>query len=338
MGHRSNSKVVVVTGASAGVGRAAALRFARGGYDVALIARGRAGLEAAAQEVRSFGSRALVLPADVTDRDAIDAAAEQTERELGEIDVWVNVAFSSVFASFVDTDPDDFERATNVSYMGFVNGTRAALRYMKPRDHGAIVQVGSALSYRAIPLQSVYCGAKFAIRGFTDSVRCELLHDKSHVRISMVQLPAHNTPQFDWVRSKLPRRPQPVPPIYQPEVAADAVFWAAKHYRREWFVTFSALRAVMANKFFPGALDHYLGWKGVESQETDERSGERAGNLYEPLDAVEDRGTHGRFGDKARPTGDLQWKATKHRRAVLGTVIGLTGVALPAVRKTLARH
>ena len=234
--------VVVVTGASAGVGRAVARAYGERGASVALLARGTTGLAGAATDVRAAGGRALELPTDVADHEQVDAAAERTEAELGPIDIWVNVAFSGVFAPAKEITAEEFKRTTEVSYLGFVYGTKAALDRMCPRDRGAIVQVGSALAYRGIPLQSAYCGAKHAIQGFTESVRAELLHDKSNVHITMVQLPAVNTPQFDWVLSRLPRHPQPVPPIYQPEVAARAVVHAADHpQRREYWVGSTAL-------------------------------------------------------------------------------------------------
>lgn len=230
------NEVVVVTGASAGVGRATARAFARRGASVALLARGSDGLEAARAEVVSLGGNALVIPTDVADPEQVEAAAAQVEESLGPIDVWVNNAMVSVFSPATETPAAEYKRVTEVTYLGYVYGTLAALKRMVPRDSGVIVQVGSALAYRGIPLQSAYCGAKHAIQGFTESVRCELLHDGSNVKITMVQLPALNTPQFGWVKSRLPRRPQPVLPIYQPEVAADAIVWASRHYRREWHV------------------------------------------------------------------------------------------------------
>ncbi|MDQ3897842.1 MAG: SDR family oxidoreductase, partial [Actinomycetota bacterium] len=271
----SAAAVAVVTGASAGVGRAAARAFAEGGYDVGLVARGRAGLEAAAKEVEAAGRRALVLPTDVADADAVDDAAAAVEDGLGPVDVWVNDAFTSVFAPFEAIEPAEFRRVTEVTYLGFAYATRAALRRMKPRNRGVIVQVGSALAYRGIPLQSAYCGAKHAIQGFTESVRTELLHDRSGVRITMVQLPALNTPQFSWVLSRLPRRPLPVPPIYQPVVAARAILWAARHpRRREWWVGGSTAATLLANAVAPGLLDRYLGRTGYRSQQTTEPAGE----------------------------------------------------------------
>jgi NADP-dependent 3-hydroxy acid dehydrogenase YdfG len=260
--------VVVVTGASAGVGRAVAHAFARRGATIGLVARGRAGLEAAAEEVRQLGGSALVLPADVADHDQVDAAAQAVERRVGPIDVWVNDAMATVFAPLSEMAPDEFRRATEVTYLGTVHGTMAALRRMVPRDSGVVVQVGSALAYRSIPLQAAYCGAKFAVRGFTDSVRTELLHDGSNVHITMVQLPAVNTPQFSWCRTRLPDHPQPVAPIFDPDVPAEAVYWAATHRRRELIVGGSALKAIVASMVAPGLADRYLARTGYDSQQT----------------------------------------------------------------------
>ena len=250
--------VVVITGASSGVGRACATAFARRGADLALLARGVDGLEAAAGEARALGVRAIAIPTDVADAAQVEEAAERTELELGAIDLWVNNAMLSVFSPVKELQAEEVRRVTEVTYLGYVHGTLAALRRMLPRDEGVIVQVGSALAYRAIPLQAAYCAAKHAIEGFTESLRCELLHDNSGVRVTMVQLPALNTPHFDVVRSRLPRHPKPVPPIFEPEVAADAVVWAADHPRREVVVGFSTLRALLANKIAPGFLDRYL--------------------------------------------------------------------------------
>src|SRR3954453_12691611 len=278
------SRVVVVTGASAGVGRAIAQAFAKRGDSVALLARGEDGLEGARQEVESLGGRGLPIPTDVADADQVEAAAERAEQELGPIDVWVNDAMTTVFAPFKEVGPDDYRRATEVTYLGYVWGTMSALRRMLPRDRGTIVQVGSALAYRAIPLQAAYCGAKFAVRGFTDSIRTELIHDKSNVHITMVQLPAVNTPQFNWCRTKLPTPPQPVPPIYQPEVPAEAVVWAAEHRRRELWVGKPAVKAILANKLAPAIADWYLAKTGYRSQQTAQRvDPQRPSNLYKPV-------------------------------------------------------
>ena len=251
MSESRKPEVVVVTGASSGVGRAVAHAFAKRGAHIGLVARGEEGLDGARREVESFGGKALVLPTDVADHRQVDAAAEAVETKLGPIDVWVNDAMATIFAPFLEVEPEEFKRATEVTYLGAVYGTMSALRRMTARDRGTVVQVGSALAYRAIPLQSAYCGAKFAIRGFTDSVRTELMHDRSNIWITMVQLPAVNTPQFNWCRTKLPDHPQPVPPIYQPEVPAEAVYWAAHHRRRELDVGGSAVKAIFGNKLSP---------------------------------------------------------------------------------------
>jgi short-subunit dehydrogenase len=292
--------VVVITGASAGVGRATARAFAQAGYDVCLLARGEAGLAAAAREIEAFGRRAMAREVDVADAAAVDAAAAEAEQELGPIDVWVNNAMESVFAPVMDTRADEYRRVTEVTYLGTVHGTLAALRRMQRRDRGVIVQVGSALAYRSIPLQSAYCAAKHAVVGFTDSLRAELIHDRSHVRVTAVHLPALNTPQFGWVRSRLPRRGQPVPPIFQPEVAARAILNAAEHPRRELLVGRSTYLAVWGQKFFPGWLDRYLARTAYAAQMTpDAEPEDRPDNLAAPLDATRDAGARGQFGDRA---------------------------------------
>ena len=298
------SQTVVVTGASAGIGRATAELFGARGARVALIARGEAGLRGAADAIDYRGGKALALPVDVADFDAVDQAAERAESEFGPIDVWVNVAFTSVFAPFTQITPAEFRRVTEVAYLGYVHGTMAALKRMLPRDRGTIVQVGSALGYRSIPLQSAYCGAKHAVNGFTESVRCELLHDGSNVRITVVQMPAVNTPQFSWVLSRLPRKPQPVPPIYQPEVAAEGVVFAAEHpQRKEYWVGGSTAATILAQKFAAPLLDRYLGRTGYKSQQTGERAqAGRPANLWQPADQPPgtDQGAHGDFDDRAR--------------------------------------
>jgi short-subunit dehydrogenase len=317
---------VVITGASAGVGRAAACAFARRGDAVALVARGRAGLEGARQDVEALGGRAIVIPADVADAAQVESAAVQTERELGPIDVWVNNAMASVFSPVKEMTPDEFKRVTDVTYLGVVYGTLAALRRMLPRDRGAIVQVGSALAYRGIPLQSAYCGAKHAIQGFCDSLRAELLHDRSKVTLTMVQLPAMNTPQFEWVKTRLEGRAQPVPPIYQPEIAADAIVWASEHGRRELRVGFSTEVAIVGNKLLPGVGDWYLARTGYESQQADEPElPNRPHNLWQPVDSDRDFGMHGRFGAQAY-TESWQTTLTKHRGlAAAACALLLTG-------------
>jgi NAD(P)-dependent dehydrogenase (short-subunit alcohol dehydrogenase family) len=321
-------EVVVVTGASAGVGRAVAHAFARRGARVCLVARGLEGLEEARREVESLGGTALVAQADVADHEQVDAAAERCERELGPIDVWVNNAMATVFARFTDVTPEEYRRATEVTYLGAVHGTMAALRRMIPRDRGVVVQVGSALSYRAIPLQSAYCGAKFAIRGFTDSVRTELMHDGSAVWVTMVQLPAVNTPQFSWCRTRLPDHPQPVPPIFQPEVAAEGVYWAAHHRRRELDVGGSAVKAIVGNKIAPRFADRYLARNGFDSQQIAgfEVNG-RVDNLFSPVPGGAN--THGIFDDRARGRSVQLW-ANVHRRllaaGVASALVGLVGI------------
>lgn len=292
-------ETVVVTGASAGLGRAIAREFGRHGANVALIARGMDGLKAAQREIEELGGRALILPLDVADSKAVEAAAATVEDQLGPIDIWINDAMVSVFSPVKEMLPEEYKRVTDVTYLGFVYGTLAALKRMLPRDHGTIVQVGSALAYRSIPLQSAYCAAKHAISGFTDSLRCELIHDKSKVRVSMVHMPALNTPQFGWVKSRLKNKAQPVPPIFQPEVGARAVYWAAHHKRRELYVGMSTVEAIIGNKIAPGMLDHYLGRKGYASQQTSEpESPDRPNNLWEPLPG--DHGAHGSFDQRAR--------------------------------------
>src|SRR4051812_2612085 len=291
-------EVVVITGASAGVGRATAQLFGRRKAKVGLIARGRDGLEAAKREIETAGGEALVLPLDVSDHDAVEQAAAEVERAFGAIDIWINNAMLSVFSRIDEMTPDDYRRVTDVTYLGYVWGTMAALRRMKPRDRGAIVQVGSALAYRGIPLQSAYCAAKHAVQGFHDSLLCELKHDNSNVRVVMVQMPALNTPQFRWVKSRLPRKAQPVPPIFQPEVAAEAVVWAAYSGRREINVGWPTTKAVIGNNLMPGFADHYLAKNGYEAQMVDESEVPgRPDNLWSPLPG--DHGAHGVFDDQS---------------------------------------
>src|SRR5438046_2723919 len=260
-------EVIVITGASAGVGRAAARKFARHGARIGLLARGVDGLKAAQREVQKLGSEASIIPTDVANAEQVEAAAEKVETELGPIDIWVNNAMTSVFSPIKQMTPEEFRRVTEVTYLGYVYGTLAALKRMLPRDRGVIVQVGSALAYRGIPLQSAYCAAKHAVQGFCDSLRCELLHDNSGVRLTMVQLPALNTPQFGWVKSRLPRKAQPVPPIFQPEVAAEAIYFAAHNPRREFYVGAPSVEVIVANKIAPGLLDRYLASTGSDSEQ-----------------------------------------------------------------------
>jgi short-subunit dehydrogenase len=329
---KDGSEVVVVTGASAGVGRATAREFGKHGAKVALLARGEEGLEGARKEVEAAGGEALVIPTDVAEPEQVEAAAAKVERELGPIDVWVNDAISVVFSPFKDVELDDFKRSTEVCYLGAVYGTKAALKRMLSRDRGTIVQVGSALSYRAIPLQSAYCGAKHAMRGFTDSVRTELLHDGSNVHITMVQLPAVNTPQFNISKTNLPRHPQPVPPIYQPEVPAQAIYWAAHHRRREVRVGLSSTVVIAANKLLPGLGDWYLARTGYESQQTDQPVDEyRPDNLYEPVPG--DQGAHGIFDEEAHEESPQLW-ATEH----LGLLALAGGTGLLTVAALIGRR
>jgi NAD(P)-dependent dehydrogenase (short-subunit alcohol dehydrogenase family) len=327
-------QIVVVTGASAGVGRAVARKFAERGDKIALLARGAAGLDGAAADVRAAGGEPLVIEVDVADQDQVEQAAERVERELGPIDVWVNNAFAGELGPFIETRPEDFERVTAVTYHGYVHGTRAALRRMLPRDRGVIVQVGSALAYRGIPLQSAYCGAKHAIQGFTESLRCELMHDKANVFVTMVQLPAVNTPQFDWVTSTLPRKAQPVPPIYQPEVAATAVLHAADHpRRREYWVGGSTVLTLLGNKFAAGLLDRYLARTGYSAQQTEARETDRPANLWRPVDSDgADQGAHGRFDKSSHAVSPQLW-ASRHRRLLtVAAGVGVGAALLRAIR------
>ncbi len=318
--------VVVITGASAGVGRATAQAFAKRGAHIGLLARGAAGLEGGRRDVEAAGGKALIVPIDVADADQVEAAATQVEAAFGPIDIWVNNAMTSVFSPVKEMTPDEFKRVTEVTYLGYVYGTLAALKRMLPRDQGSIVQVGSALAYRGIPLQAAYCGAKHAIQGFCDSLRAELLHDKSNVRLTMVQMPALNTPQFGWVKSRLPQQAQPVPPIFQPEVAAEAVYWAAHHNRREIYVGRSTVIAVVGNKLAPGLGDWYLARTGFQGQQTGEpRDPDQPFNLWEPVDTDRDYGAHGSFDSRAT-TWSPQFWATTHRKWILAVGAGIAGL------------
>jgi short-subunit dehydrogenase len=307
-------KIVVITGAGAGVGRATATEFARNGCDVALLSRDSDRLEQAATELRRFGVRVLPIPTDVADAKAVDAAADRVEAELGPIDVWVNVAMATVFAPVHKLTAEEFQRGTAVTYLGQVHGTMAALRFMRPRNRGSIVCVGSALAYRSVPLQSVYCGAKFAIRGFLDALRSELYHDKINVTLTEVDLPAINTPQFDWARNKMGRKAMPVPPIYQPEVPARAIYFGAFNPRRQIWVGFPTVKAILANRIAPGLLDRYLAKSGYTGQLTDQASDPDApGNLFEPVAGP--YGAHGRFDGQAR-SGSWEVFTSYHRNAM----------------------
>ena len=313
----SPSPVVVITGASAGIGRAVARAYGARGARIGLLARGREGLEGARRAVEDAGGQALVLPTDVANAEAVEAAAQAVEDAFGPIDVWINDAMVSVFSPVKAMTAAEFKRVTEVTYLGYVYGTLSALRRMLPRDRGAIVQVGSALAYRGIPLQSAYCGAKHAIQGFMDSLHCELLHDGSRVRVTMVQMPAVNTPQFDWVKTRMPGAPQPVPPIFQPEVAAEAVLWAAEHDRPELYVGISTVVAIVGNKLAPRLGDAYLARTGYASQQTEEPvDPRRRDNLWEPVPG--DHGAHGRFDARAHSRSPQLWLTMRRRAVALG--------------------
>ena len=319
------SKIVVITGAGAGVGRATATEFARQGYDVALLSRDNDRLEHAAAELRRFGVRALPIPTDVADADAVEAAADLTEAELGPIDVWVNVAMATVFAPVSKLTPAEFERGTRVTYLGQVHGTMSALARMRQRNRGTIVNVGSALGYRSVPLQSMYCGSKFAIRGFTDSLRSEIIHDKLNVHLTMVDLPAVNTPQFDWAMNKMGKKAMPVAPIYQPEVPARAIFFAATHRRRQIWVGYPTVQAILANRIAPGLIDRYLAKSGYSGQLTDTPTGTDApANLFAPVPGA--YGAHGRFDDRAK-TGSWEMFTDRHR-VVFWSAASIAAVAV----------
>jgi NAD(P)-dependent dehydrogenase (short-subunit alcohol dehydrogenase family) len=323
--------VVVITGASGGVGRAAARRFGADGARVALIARGRKGLEGAAREVEQAGGRALVLPVDVADAQQVEAAAASVEDAFGPIDVWVNDAMVTIYAEFRDIEPDEFRRATDVTYHGMVWGTQAALKRMVPRDSGSIVQVGSALAFRGIPLQAPYCGAKAACKNFTESVRTELMHHRSKVRVSMVHLPGVNTTQFTWGRTKLPKQTMPVPPIYQPEIAADAIHYAAYHRRRQIYVGIPTVMNIVGERVAPWFLDWYLAKTGFGSQMTDHPLDPTGhDNLFEPVE--EDRGAHGPFDEQAHSFSP-QYEFAKRRNAVLAGLAAALGAGTAALTR-----
>lgn len=332
------SRVIVITGASAGLGRAVARIFAQAeGARIGLLARGKEGLEAAKRDVEELGGSGLILPADVADADAVEAAATKVESELGPIDVWVNDAMTSVFSPIKEMTAAEFKRVTEVNYLGFVHGTLAALKRMLPRDRGHIIQVGSALAYRGIPLQAAYCASKHAIQGFMDSLRSELIHENSQVIVTMVQMPAMNTPQFDWVKSRLHKKAQPVPPIYQPEVGAKAVFYASEHRRREIFVGLPTLKAVVGNRLFPGALDRYLANTAFKAQQTEEpEDPKRAFNLYEPI--AGDHGAHGRFDEQASTTSPQLWTDLHRDSLITVALCGVAAIGVNLLRRKLTQR
>ncbi len=326
------TEVAVITGASAGIGRATAREFASHGCRVALLARGRQGLEAAAREVEHLGGEALVIPTDVADFDAVERAADQVMNEFGHIDVWINNAFAGIFSRFMDMDMREFRRVTEVTYFGQVHGTRAALKHMLPSNSGTIVLVGSALAYRGIPLQSAYCASKHAVQGFQDSLRAELLAMDSNVRLTMVQLPGVNTPQFDWIRAHTKGTPRPVGAIYQPEVAARALWKAAHSSRKQWIVGAPAYQAIFADKFLSPLLDRYLAAGNIQAQQDPEPlRPDRKDNLFEPVDADEDRGARGRFDDSSRSTSPLLWVSEKKGWLAAGAALAL-GAGLVTAR------
>jgi NADP-dependent 3-hydroxy acid dehydrogenase YdfG len=331
-----NPEIVVITGASAGIGRATARAFGKRGAFVGLLARGRDGLEAAKREIEELGGRALVCVVDVANPDQVERAAEQVERELGPIDIWINNAMVSVFSPVTEMQVEDFRRVTDVTYLGYVWGTMAALRRMKPRNRGVILQVGSALAYRGIPLQSAYCAAKHAVQGFNDSLRAELHHDRSRVVVASVQVPAVNTPQFNWVRSRLPNKAQPVPPIYQPEVVAEAIVFAATHKRRETYLGLPTIKAIVADKIAPGLMDRYLGRNAYESQQTDEPADpQRPDNLMQPVPG--DHGARGRFDHRAYSSSPQLWlNKNRWRITTLASMACAAGWLLAATRRSPA--
>jgi NAD(P)-dependent dehydrogenase (short-subunit alcohol dehydrogenase family) len=332
----NKTEIVVVTGASAGLGRAIVRAFAQDRAHIGLIARGRDGLEGARREVEKLGGKAVVYPADVADAAQVEAAAAAVEEQLGPIDIWVNNAMASVFSPIEEMTAAEFKRVTEVTYLGYVYGTLAALKRMLPRDRGTIVQVGSALAYRGIPLQAAYCGAKHAIQGFMDSLRCELLHEHSRVQVTSVHMPALNTPQFRWVKSRLPRKAQPVPPIFQPEVGAAAVVWAARHPRRELYVGWPTVKAIVGKKIAPWLGDWYLARTGYQAQQMNEPADtDRPHNLWEAVPG--DHGAHGVFDARAHEWSAQVW-ATTHRGSLTLAGLGLAGLAYMGMKKVGSRQ
>jgi NAD(P)-dependent dehydrogenase (short-subunit alcohol dehydrogenase family) len=336
MATSTGTKIAVVTGGTAGVGRATVREFARRGYDVAILARGSAGLDGAAADVKAAGQQALPIKVDVADDEAVRRAARQIETELGEIDVWVNVAFSGSLAYSWDTPLADFRRMTEVTYYGQVHGMMAALEHMRPRNRGVIVNVGSALAFRSIPLQSAYCGAKHAVYGFTESVITELLHTGSKVKVCQVQLPGLNTPQFNWNMNKMPKHPQPVAPVFQPELPARAIVFLAEHPRRNMWVGLSTAYTILGERFAPKLLDWYLGKTGISGQQTDQDLPRWGSNVYEPQDETEDRGAHGAFDDKAHEKDPWTW-ASMHRGALLGGSLAAAAAGVAGAVRAMRR-
>jgi short-subunit dehydrogenase len=323
--------VVVITGASAGVGRAAVRKFARHGARIGLLARGTDGLKAARREAEELGCEVLVIPTDVADADQVESAAAQIGAEFGQIDIWINNAMTSVFSPVKQMTAAEFRRVTEVTYLGYVYGTLAALKRMLARDRGVIVQVGSALAYRGIPLQAAYCAAKHAVQGFCDSLWCELLHDNSNVKVTMVQMPALNTPQFGWVKSRLPRKAQPVPPIFQPEIAAEAIYFAAHNPRREFYIGLPTVKAIFADKIAPAMVERYLARTGYDSQQYNgAEDPNRPDNLWQPV--AGDYGAHGAFDARAHSWSPQLWM-TEHRRLIALGVLALAGSGLLALFK-----
>jgi NAD(P)-dependent dehydrogenase (short-subunit alcohol dehydrogenase family) len=327
MASPSGRKVAVVTGGTAGVGRATVREFAKHGYDVAVLARGQAGLDGAVADVRKAGGQALGIATDVADHDAVESAAERIEQELGEIDVWVNVAFVGALAFFWDTSPEEYRTMTDITYMGQVNGTRSALARMRPRNRGVIVNVCSAMSFRSIPLQSAYCGAKHAVKGFTESIITELMHEKSKVKVCMIQLPGLNTPQFNWNLNKMPKHPMPVAPIFQPELPAKGIVFLAEHPRRNMWIGVSTAYTILGERLAPKLADFYLARTGVSGQQTDEDLPRLGSNVTQPRDEEADQGAHGPFDDKAHSKDPVTWLSMHRREVIAGLgVAAMVGV------------
>lgn len=334
MAKPKSPEVVVITGASAGNGRGIVRAFAKRGAHIGLLARGQAGLEGAKRDVEALGGKAIIIPTDVSDPDQVERAADLVEQTFGPIDIWVNDAMTSVFSPAKEMKPEEYKRVTEVTYLGYVYGTLAALHRMLPRDRGRIIQVGSDVAYRGIPLQTAYSGCKHAIQGFTEALRCELIHDKSNVKISMVQLPGCNTPQFVWCKSRLPNMPQPVPPIYDPDVVGEAVTYIADHYRRELYVGWITFVIITGNKFFPALGDWYLGKTGYKSQQTNQPANpNRPNDLWEPVDKDKDYGARGVFSDRAISRSPQVWADTHLGLVALAltSIVGMIGAGVALV-------